>query len=339
MTEAEAATAPRLEPVVLYGGAALLAVVVGAGLTLAGRVPGVATPGPVVEYGLPVARVLMDAVAVAGIGLSLLARLLGYRRPERTEPVMAPARRLAFVAGVGWIAATLALTVLQTAELTPGTPPTPGAVAHYVGSQPAGQALLLSAVCALAYTLFTGMSLRYGEKIPAELRLGVALFGLLPLQVTGHASDWAFHDVSMLAIELHVMAAAVWTGGLLAIAVFLTGHPVLLALTLPRFSRLATLAIAAVAVTGVVTGLAELAQTPGVHLPGALFTTRYGLLVLTKLALAAALALLGAHFRYRLLPVIARTGRTTALTWATAELAVMGLAYGIGTILGRAPVT
>ena len=338
MTETETTTAPRLEPVVLYGGAGLLAVVIGAGLTLAGRVPGVGTPGPVVEYGLPVARVLMDAAAVAGIGLSLLARLLGRRRPERTEPVMVPARRLAFAAGVVWIAATLVLTILQTAELTPGTPPTPATVARYAGSEPSGQGLLLSGACALAYTLFTGLSLRYGERIPAELRLGVALFGLLPLQVTGHASDFAFHDISMLAIELHVMAAAVWTGGLLAIAVFLTGHPLLLARTLPRFSRLASLAIAAVALTGVVTGLLELAQTPGVRLPGALFTSTYGLLVLTKIVLAAVLALLGANFRYRLLPVITRTGRTAALAWACGELTIMGLAYGIGAVLSRAPV-
>lgn len=328
----------RFEPVVVYGGGALVAAVVATGLTLTGRVPGLAAPGPVVAYGLPVVRVLMDAAAVAAVGLSLLARLLGSGRPDRTEPVMRPARRLAFVAAVVWIACALLAIVLQTAELSPGAPPTLGAVARYVGAVPAGQGLLLSAACALAYALFAWLSLRHGERVPAELRLGVALFGLLPLPVTGHASDWAYHDVGMLAVELHVMAAAVWTGGLLAVAVFLTGRPLLLALTLPRFSRLATLALAVVAATGLFNGLAELAQTPGVRLPGALFTTTYGVLVVVKLGLVALLGGLGAHFRFRLLPVVARGGRAAVLGWACGEIAVMGLAYGIGFVLSRAPV-
>ena len=166
-------------------------------------------PGPVVAYGLPVVRVGLDVAAVVAVGLSLLARLLGFGRPERTEPVMRPARRLAFVAGLVWIVCALGATVLQTAELSPGAPPTSAAIARYVAAVPGGQGLLLSAACGLAYALFAGLAMRYGERVPAELRLGIALFGLLPLLVTGHASDWAFHDLGMLAVELHVMSAAV----------------------------------------------------------------------------------------------------------------------------------
>ena len=331
----EPASAARFEPVVLCGGAGVVAAVVGAGLTAAGQVPGVAGPGPVVVYGLPAVRVAMDAAVVVAVGVSLLARLLGYDRPDRTEPVNRPARRAGFAAGVVWLGCALLAAVLQTAELSP---PTPAAVIRYIRDVPGGQGLLLSAVCALAYTLFTWAALRHGERIPAELRLGVALFGLLPLQVTGHASDWAFHDVSMVTSELHVMAAAIWTGGLLAVAAFLNGRPLLLALTLPRFSRLATLAIAAVALTGLVNGLVELAQTPGVRLPGALLTTTYGLLVLVKIALVAALAALGGYVRFRLLPVVARAGRAAVLGWACGEITVMGLAYGVGVVLSRAPV-
>ncbi|HEY3683159.1 MAG TPA: CopD family protein [Streptosporangiaceae bacterium] len=330
--------AARFEPVVAYAGAGLVAAVVATGLMVGGRVPGIAAPGPLVEYGLPVARVLLDASAVATIGLSLLARLLGYDAPDRTEPVMRTARRLAFVSAVAWVACALIATTLQAAEVNPGVPLTPGAVAAYVGAVAGGKGLMLSAGCALVCAFFGWLALRHGEKVPAELRIGIALFGLLPLPVTGHASDGVYHDYSMISMELHVAGAAVWTGGLLAVAVLVAARPALLELALPRFSRLASAAIFVVAATGLFNGLVELALTPGVTLPGGLLTTGYGVLVLVKVALVALLGGLGAHFRFRLLPAVARGGRAAVFGWASGEVAVMGLAYGVGFVLSRAPV-
>jgi putative copper resistance protein D len=330
--------APRFEPVVAYAGAGLVAALAATGLMLSGRVPGIAAPGPLVTYGLPVARVLLDAAAVATVGLSLLARLLGYDAPDRTEPVMRTARRLAFVSAAVWVACALIATALQAAEVNPGAPLTPGAVAGYVGAVAGGKGLMLSAACALVCAIFGWLAMRHGEKVPAELRLGIALFGLLPLPVTGHASDWIYHDYSMISMELHVMSAAIWTGGLLAVAVLVTAHPALLARALPRFSRLATVAIFVVAATGLFNGLVEIALTPGVTLPGGLVATGYGVLVLVKIVLVALLGGLGAHFRFRLLPALARRGRAAVLGWACGEVAVMGLAYGVGFVLSRAPV-
>jgi putative copper resistance protein D len=201
--------AARLEPVVAYAGAGLVAALVATGLMVGGRVPGIAAPGPLVAYGLPVTRVLLDASAVATIGLSLLARLLGYDAPDRTEPVMRTARRLAFVSAVVWAACALIATTLQAAEVNPGVPLTPGAVTAYVGAVAGGKGLMLSAGCALACAFFGWLALRHGEKVPAELRIGIALFGLLPLPATGHASDCVYHDYRMVSMELHVMGAAV----------------------------------------------------------------------------------------------------------------------------------
>ena len=55
--------------------------------------------------------------------------------------------------------------------------------------------------------------------MPAELRAGIALFGLLPLPLTGHASNWAYHDLSMVLMELHVVTASAWAGALGAVLV------------------------------------------------------------------------------------------------------------------------
>jgi putative copper resistance protein D len=61
-------------------------------------------------------------------------------------------------------------------------------------------------------------------------------------------------------------------------------------------------------------------------------------LVVLKLLCTAAIAVLGAHVRWRLLPQIVRHNRTALAAWATLELTVMGLAFGFAVVLTRAPV-
>ncbi|MEU0571278.1 CopD family protein [Nonomuraea sp. NPDC005983] len=317
---------------------AIVAAVAASTFTAEEDVPGIPMPGPVVAVGLPVVRVLLDLCAVAVVGLSLLPKLLGFDRPESTEPVMRRARPVAVTAAWGWAVCALLTIVFQTAELNPGGVPTVEMIAGYVGSVGTGQGLLFSAACALAAAGIGLMAVRFGEKVPAELRVIVALFGLLPIPVTGHAVNSVWHDPIMISMESHVMGAAAWVGGLAAIAVYLTPRPELLAVALPRFSRMATVCLLLVGLSGLVTGLGTMALTPGVELPGAIVTSPYGLLVVVKLALVALLVPLAAHIRFRLLPGIREGLATRVAGWMTAELAVMGLAYGVAVAITRASI-
>ncbi|MEO3868976.1 CopD family protein [Nonomuraea sp. B12E4] len=321
-----------------FGVCAVVAAVAASSFTAQEAVPGIPMPGPLVTVGLPVVRVLLDLAAVAVVGLSLLPKLLGFDAPDRTEPVMRRVRPLAVTAAWAWAICALLAIVLQTAELNPGKVPTFGMIAEYVGTVGAGQGLLFSAACALAAAGIGLMAVRFGEKVPAELRVIVGMFGLLPIPVTGHAVNSVWHDPIMISMEIHVMGAAAWAGGLAATAVFVGPHRDLLATVLPRFSRIATVCLLAVGSSGLVTGLATMALTPGVSLPGAIVTSHYGLLLVVKAVLVAALVPLAAHIRFRLLPAV-RAGRATALVgWAAAEVGVMGLAYGVAVALTRAPV-
>lgn len=318
---------------------AVLAVLAATVFTAQQAVPGITLPGPLVEYGLPVLRVLLDLAAVAVVGLSLLPRLLGFDDPERTEPVMRRARPAAVTFAWAWAVLALAVIVFQTAQLNPGLVPTPGMVAEYVDSVGAGQGMLFSAACALAYAGIGLLAVRFGEKVPAELRIVIAFFGLLPIPVTGHAVDSVWHDPIMISMELHVMGAAAWTGGLLTVVTLLTGDRELLARVLPKFSRLATLALVLVGLSGLVNGLATMALTQGVELPGAVFTSDYGLLVVAKTVCVALLVPFAAHIRFRLLPRIAARQGTAVAAWAAAEITVMGLAYGVAVALTTASMS
>jgi len=313
-------------------------VLLGLALSTTTTVVGIAEAGPVVQFLHPLVRVLLDLSATVVVGLSLLPKLLGFSRPTITEPVLRIARPAAVVAAAVWVFTALLSIVIRAYQVRPGQPLTMSSVVDYVQRVGAGQGLLFSAVCALVYLWVGSLAARRGETVPAELRILIAMFGLLPLPVTGHASNWEFHDYSMISMELHVLGAAAWTGGLGALIALVAHRKGLLAEALPKFSKLATLSLALVTATGLFNGLLELGLNPVVSLPGSLFTTSYGLLLIGKALCAGALALLGANIRWRLLPQIAKHRPTAVLGWAAAELTIMGVAFGLAVVLASAPV-
>ncbi len=319
--------------------AALVATIVGTGVTEAGPVVGIESPSWIVTFGIPVFRTLVDLGAVSVAGLALLPKMVECGRPERTEAVVGRASRMAVWASAVWGVSALVSIVLLSVELNPGHPPTPARVWSYIANIAAGKGLLMSAGCAMLSFWLARLAVAHGEAVPAELRIGVALFGLLPLALTGHAADWHNHDLSVVSIELHVVAAAAWAGGLAAIVVYLSRQPALLTVALPRFSKLATWCVFVVGVTGVLNGLLELASSPVSHLPGSIVTTRYGVLLLAKAGCMVVVAVTAVHVRWKILPRVAEGRRTSVALWCGWEVITLGVAFGIAVVLSRSSVT
>ena len=340
MTPSETTSRVNYSSIVTAVTAALAGVLLGVALTATAPVPGVAEVSEVVSVAIPIVRVLLDLAAVTTIGLALLSVLVGFDRPKLTEPVLAVARPAAVASALVWTVTALVTLVLQTAEFRPGR----GTVGladiwDYIVQIGAGKALLVVAVLALVHTVLGVLALRHGEKVPAEVRVGLGLFTLLPLPVTGHAANWSYHDYTMISMELHVMSAVAWTGGLGAMAVLLVHNRTLLAYALPRFSKLATLCLVLTVLTGLFNAGVEILLNPTIGFWHGLFGTAYGRLVLLKIMCAAAIGVLGASLRWRLMPRIMRHERTALTKWASMELAVMGLAFGFAVVLTRSPVS
>ena len=211
----------------------------------------------------------------------------------------------------------------------------PDLIWSYISGVPAGKGLLVTAALGLFSVWVCRMSVRRGESVPAELRAGIAAFALLPLPLTGHASPWKYHDLVMIAMEMHVVAAAAWAGGLGACIVFLVRRPQLLALALPRFSRLATACVFVVAASGLFTAVAMLATATTTVMPEAIWTTSYGQLALAKLACVATIGLIAVTVRRGMLGKIADQKPTAIALWCGVELMVMAVAYGIAVVLTR----
>ncbi|MCW2601185.1 MAG: hypothetical protein JWM02_3014 [Frankiales bacterium] len=132
---------------------------------------------------------------------------------------------------------------------------------------------------------------------PRRLLLGatavstVALLATWPL--VGHSAAGGGSAVAVAVNLVHTLAMTVWLGGLVVVLVCLrpSAHAADLAMVLPRFSRLALTAVAALVVTGSFMVWREVGSV------GALTDTRYGRLLLVKLCGVVVLLLLGNHAR------------------------------------------
>ena len=119
----------------------------------------------------------------------------------------------------------------------------------------------------------------------------------------GHTASEGVRPLTALADAVHVGAAATWGAGAVLLAVSLRGarnrpDSVPGAVLVSRFSRLATVALVLVALTGVALSWTILPDV------GALWSTAFGRLLLAKVAVVVVIGVLGAHNHLRLVPAL-----------------------------------
>ncbi|MCR6705004.1 MAG: bifunctional copper resistance protein CopD/cytochrome c oxidase assembly protein [Cellulomonas sp.] len=296
---------------------AVIAVVVGVWFSGAALPALVLDPGPLVRWGLPVTETLGEVAAATTIGALVLAvcvlprreeRAPGARRPLRGGPAAegtAYPRTLlvaAWAAGV-WTVAAVAQLVLSYANVagTSVTAPSFGdELWLYVTQIPLGRTLGSVVVVA---AVVTALSMVVRTPTGAAWTLVLGIVALWQLAQLGHAAGAAGHDLATSALFVHLVGAAVWIGALAALAVLVRVVGTDLAPAVARYSVIAGWCVAAVAVSGLVSGWLRLGSFAGLD-------TRYGALLVAKVVLLVTLAGLGLWHRRR--TVAALAARTSA---------------------------
>ncbi|WP_248959896.1 cytochrome c oxidase assembly protein [Sphaerisporangium perillae] len=241
-------------------------------------IPGLPSPGLLTTVGLPVVRVLHDICAVATVGTLLTAVALAGDPASRREIT-----RAAGPWALAWAAAaalTQILTLSDLLGLPVGEALESGFLPTYSMEVPQGQAFMV--VTLLALVIAAGTTLRLGTWGRALL-LVLAVFTVLPPAYVGHSASAADHNIAVSSLMLHIAGVTLWVGGLFGLVTHLrrSEGP---ALAVRRFSAIALCCFVAVGASGLVNAWIRLGG------PTQLWETRYGLLILAKLA---ALALLG----------------------------------------------
>jgi cytochrome c oxidase assembly factor CtaG/putative copper export protein len=322
----------------LLAGVAVLAGCVAAGIgalsiTAVLTATGLPNPGPVTTLGLPFVRAAGEVAAVVAVGAFLLAAFLVP--PQKSGVLDADgyrAVRIGAVAAGTWAVCAALLVPLTISDVS-GQPITahlnPVTLWSLASLINIASAWRLTALLAAAVMLASLPVLRWSW---TPLLLVASLATLIPLGLTGHSSAGGSHDLATNSLLIHLVAASLWAGGLLALLAHVIRGGQHADLAARRFSSIALWCFVAMALSGVVNALVRV-------LPSDLLTTDYGRLVVAKFV---ALCLLGvAGWRQRRSGVAALQadpGSRAALVRLTLiEALIFGVTFGIAVGLGRTP--
>ncbi|KRF23425.1 cytochrome c oxidase assembly protein [Phycicoccus sp. Soil803] len=324
---------PARVPLLALGVAAVLALPLAAVIGEAATAPVVADPGAFVRWGILYTRVVHDLAAAVTIGLLVHA---AYLVPETTRTNRRLiATRLAGIAAGLWALAGAAGAALTMADSI-GIPLTDPAFGQQFTTfawsyEPTRVALVTAGVAAV---ISLGALVANSRATMAWLSL-LAVLGVLPLALAGHAAGATDHSTAVNALAVHLVGVTVWVGGLLALALL---RPLLaegsnkgshdFAATASRYSTLAGWCFGAVALSGLQSALIRIGPLSDLG-------TRYGVLLLVKTAALLLLGYAGWRHRRSLLAGL-RAGRAAAfLRLVVVELVVMGIAMGTAVALAR----
>jgi putative copper resistance protein D len=289
-------------------------------------------PGPLVRWGLPTATLIVNLAAAGMVG-ALVTALFTLRAGE---PEFDAALDVASIS-----AAVLTLAAATTGFLTFVNTFNPAVdigaefgaqLGRYLVETEPGRIWLITTIAAAMITVLT-FAVR--SWTPTLLVAIAAVAALVPMGTLGHSGEEANHNAAVMAIVLHIIAAAVWLGGLLLMVVIrpLVGRPTLTAALL-RYSSIALAAFVVVAISGLVRAVIGVGAWENLASP-------YGAILLTKVGALLALGALGALYRKRLIGRL-REASSSRRFWGLValELAFMGVASGAAVALGRtAPPT
>lgn len=218
---------------------------------------------------------------------------------SRTEPAALAARVSSRVGILGWaaLAAAVAVMLVETIDAVGGLSLT--GARDFLFSRWAGISRLATVALLLLAVSLARRRPRAAAAVVTLVLLGIAL--------GGHAAGARPRGLAILADWVHLVAGAIWVGGIAQIA--LTWLPALrrgdavlrrwvVAAMLPRFGRIALPAFVMVAATGIASALFELGSVDQ------LWQSAYGRVLAAKTAAVAVIAGLSYAHAFRLRPAL-----------------------------------
>jgi cytochrome c oxidase assembly factor CtaG/putative copper export protein len=289
-------------------------------------------PGPFVRWGLPVAKLFVNLAAAGMVG-ALVTALFTLKAGEREFDAALDTASISAAVFTVAAATTAFLTFVNTFNPAVGVGPAFGAqLGRYLVETEGGRTWLITAI---AGAVITVLAFAVRSWTPTLFVAILAIAALVPMGTQGHSGEEASHNEAIMALVLHLIAAAVWLGGLLLMVVI---RPLIdrgaLATAMSRYSSIALAAFVVVAISGTVRAAIGVGAWENLISP-------YGAILAVKVGALIALGVLGAWYRQRLIGRM-REDAASRRFWGLValELAFMGLASGAAAALARtAPPT
>jgi putative copper export protein len=297
---------------------------------------GLPDAGPVTGWGVPVVRLLVDLAGFITVGMALIASHVIDVNPVAGDEALPAAGSAAAI--WGGLAVLQSLLFVSEAQAEPLLSADLGSLRNLLdtlGQSSEAKAMLVQAALAASVAFAAGLSRTHTG---AAATLALALAAFLPQALIGHAAT-GNRLLGSTTLFLHVGAAALWVGGLAALAWAALHGRVPLANAVPRYSALALWCVVAVAVSGALNAWVRIGSFP------ALLESAYGEIVLAKTVALGVLAGFGWLHRQHTVELL-RTWRrrrdipaaaSLFVGLAAIELAVMAATVALAVGLSRTP--
>ena len=328
----------------IYVGAALIAGVVGGFISLffladSLAALGIPDPGRLTTFGLPFFRGIAWILIALSIGSFLTtAFFLNPDIPDKDNSRLHEARLTVdgFIAKrTGAFAAfSVALIALLEAPLVmsdvSGTP-----LVQVLNLQMMSMALeqvataqvwVITAVIAVAVGILALVSSKWAMQ-PVHFVLSVLM--IVPLGMEGHSASGGDHDYGTNSFLWHLLFMALWIGGILGLIAHGRRLGPDMTMAVRRYSTIALVAAGAMTISGLVNAAIRIEFSDW-------FTTRYGLIIVTKTALTLLLVFFGFVHRQLTIPQLKKKPQLF-LRVAIVEVAVMAATAGVAITMGRTP--
>ncbi|WP_156761710.1 cytochrome c oxidase assembly protein [Microbacterium karelineae] len=283
-------------------------------------------PGPIVRWSLPAAKLLVNVSGSVMLG-SLVLALFALGTEERAFGIALD------TASIGAAVFTIASGATTFLNYMLGLNPQlslssefGAQLGSYLTTREIGQAWLIQTIAGGIVTVLAFAVRGWTSTLITTI---LAAASLVPMATQSHSGDLADHSLVITSIAVHILGSAVWLGGLV---VLVAVRPALdarrMRVVLERYSSIALAAFIVVAVSGFLRSLASIASLDQ------LVADPYGLVLLVKIVMLAAMGALGVWYRRRL---IARSAERNAMFWAVLalEFVFMGIASGAAAALAR----
>ena len=281
-------------------------------------------PGPIVRWGSPIAKLIMNLSMAATVGSLVFAAFAANdEEREKLRPVSAWGASLWLASG----AVYFILTFLSASgsELSFG-PEFSDSLWLFATEIELG--VLMSWNLGFAFVLSL-TTIAFSSKLALLLNAALAIGALYPLAESGHASSDVGHALAVNSMLMHIAGVSVWLGGLIALFVVFYSKSERSGELTRRYSTLALVSFVLVAISGLTAGYIRLYTPEDLLSP-------YGMLLIAKSVFLVALGLFGARHRVILAQKFSEKAKGFWRLVAF-ELVVMGAAFGLGTALARTP--
>ena len=300
---------------------------------------GIPDPGRITTFGLPFFRAAAWMLMALSIGSFMASAFFIYPAvpgKDNDQLIRAGltvdghiAARTGAWAAVGTAGVSLLEVPLVMSDLT-GTPIAqvlnPELMGMAVGQIAASQVWLLTAGIAALVSLVGFLARTWAGQV------GVFFLSLLltvPLGLEGHSAAGGDHDYGTNSLLLHLFFIMLWVGGLMGLIAHGRRLGPDMDVAVRRYSSVALFSIVALAATGVVNAFIRVELSD-------LFSTRYGLLVLSKAVLTVVLAAVGYVHRSITIPQLKSSPRLF-IRVSIVEVAIMAATVGVAISMGRTP--